>query len=154
MYQGLVGRPYFGSLEQAHPNDVDRNRKWQIGTRYFWVNFINMLCYKVNKTVEFRFLRPTYNYRKITAWMYIMNAILMYAENSGNEEYINSCYSRNSSIRLDEVLNGVYPKDVYQTLCTELFKLRLLVQNQMLNGDDIGRDLGFEEELFDDSKVL
>lgn len=80
LYQGLVGRNYLGSLTQPHPNDVDRCRKWQINTRYFWVNFINAICYTVNKTIEFRLLRPTYNKGKILTWMYILNAILRYAE--------------------------------------------------------------------------
>lgn len=80
LYYSLVGVPYLGSFEQPHPCDPDRSRKWNIHTRYYWVNFINSFCYKINKTIEFRFLRPTFNRRKILVWMYIFNAIFLYAE--------------------------------------------------------------------------
>lgn len=84
LYQGLVGRSYLGDFTQPHPADPDRHHKWNIHTRYFWLNLVNLLCYRVNKTVEFRLLRPTYNFRKITLWLYIMNAILRYSEDVNN----------------------------------------------------------------------
>ena len=33
MYSHLVGRPFFGSFTQAHPDDKERKRKWNILTR-------------------------------------------------------------------------------------------------------------------------
>lgn len=33
MYENLVGRQFFGSLTQPHPNDVKREAKWRIPTR-------------------------------------------------------------------------------------------------------------------------
>lgn len=33
MYLHLVGRPFFGSFTQAHPEDKERKRKWNIPTR-------------------------------------------------------------------------------------------------------------------------
>ena len=68
MYRYFVGRNFYGSFMQAHPQDKERKRKWNVQNRYFWCNFINALCYKVNKTIEFRFLRPTYNFKKILVW--------------------------------------------------------------------------------------
>ena len=33
MYLHLVGRQFFGSFTQAHPDDKERKRKWNIPTR-------------------------------------------------------------------------------------------------------------------------
>lgn len=68
------------NLYNQHPSDNAGEHKWNIKFRYFWVNFINILFFDRNKTVEFRFLRPTYNFNKIMGWIYIFNAILSYAE--------------------------------------------------------------------------
>ena len=62
LYKGLVQTSYFGDLYQPHPADVEKKAKWNIKTRYFNCNFINMLCYNCAKTVEFRFLTPTYSF--------------------------------------------------------------------------------------------
>lgn len=137
MYSSLVGREFYNSLEQPHPCDVNRNRKWQISTRYFWCNFINILCYKVNKTIEFRFLRPTYNFNKIVLWLYIFNAILKYAEGEDNvyidlEHILASCYSGKFN---EWVFNG-------------LESLKMLKENQDNNNDFIGADLSMEDKLF------
>ena len=89
----FTGRSYFGSFVQPHPNDLTRERKWQIPQRYHMCNFVNMFCYNVNKTIEMRFLAPTYNLEKILTWLYIFNAILIYAETKeyrGDENLLNA----------------------------------------------------------------
>ena len=85
---------------------------------YYWVNFINLICYKVNKTIEFRLLRPTYNFNKIKLWLYIFNAILMYAED------INAPIPR--TVRLKSVLTKVYPDSILDYLLTGVQKLKIL----------------------------
>lgn len=72
-------------LYAPHPNDIHRNRKWQIHTRYHWANFINLLFYDRAKTIEFRFLKPTYNYLKIVGWITIFTMIIKKAEDLYNE---------------------------------------------------------------------
>ena len=150
MYRGFVGRTFYGDLTQPHPNDPDRSRKWNIVTRYFWVNFINILCYNINKTIEFRFLRPTFNYRKITVWLYIMNAILRFAED--DDITLMMC----ASTGLKQIVDYVYQGDseLQKKLKIEILKLELLNKNQTSNGDKIGADLAFEEELFDSKELL
>ena len=187
LYQGLVGRNYLGSLTQPHPNDVDRNRKWQINTRYFWVNFINTICYTVNKTIEFRLLRPTYNKGKIFTWMYIMNAILRYAETDlplyydpevhgipdngtikaqkggggGFGKEVLMMNTRTNNIRstssggplyLGDVLQKVYPKDVFEILDYNIQKLTIIAINQKNSNDKVGANLMFEDELFNEKE--
>ena len=80
LYKFFVGRDYGGSLSQPHPEDPTRERKWQIHNRYYGLNLINMLCYKSPKTVEFRFLRPTFNWKKLFFWVYFFDLIVSLAE--------------------------------------------------------------------------
>lgn len=140
MYEHLVGRKFFNDFTQPHPNDIIRAAKWKIPTRYYFVNFINALCYNVNKTIEFRFLRPTYNFQKITLWLYILNAILYYSEN----------YMGESSRRVDllTVIRKVYPRAIAERVILGLYKLKAVVVNQRNNGDFIGHDIYIEEEVF------
>lgn len=140
MYEGLVGRPFLGDFTQPHPNDIARKAKWRIPTRYYWVNFINLICYKVNKTIEFRLLRPTYNFKKIELWLYIFNAILMYAENIK--------FPIDMGITLSKVINRVYPPNVAKLIDLGLIQLQILSVTQKANGDRYGHDIEFENELF------
>lgn len=146
MYRCLVGRPFLGDLTQPHPNDIERRAKWRIPTRYYWVNFINLICYRVNKTIEFRLLRPTYNFKKIELWLYIFNAILMYAENPSNPI--------SGSINIQTLLRRVYPESIAKSVFLGTVRLRALVSNQTANGDYIGHDIEFEELLFPDNLTL
>lgn len=144
MYSHLVGRQFFGSFTQAHPEDKERKRKWNIPTRYYWCNFINALCYQVNKTIEFRFLRPTYNFKKILLWLYIFNGILKYAE-----EY----YTPGGYVSLADIMNKCYPPELAKELCLGVKKLWALSVNQQTNGDHIGAEVWMEDELFNDLKI-
>ena len=140
MYRHLVGRKFYNDLTQSHPNDIRREAKWRIDTRYYWVNFINALCYDVNKTIEFRFLRPTYNFNKIVLWLYILNAIMFYAEND--------MMGDSRSPKLASILRRVYPDELAGRLILGLTRLKIVKNNQSLNNDYIGRDITFENELF------
>lgn len=108
---------------------------------YYWINFINALCYDVNKTIEFRFLRPTYNFQKIILWLYIFNALLTYAEH-----YMDECGRMN----LPGIIRKVYPNEIAERIVTGLCKLSTVVTNQTNNGDLIGQDVYMEEEMFSD----
>lgn len=141
LYENLVGRKFFGSFTQPHPNDIRREAKWRIPTRYYWVNFINALCYNVNKTIEFRLLRPTYNFEKIFTWISIFNAILVYAEKAD----MNQVYRVSS---LEDIMKSVYKGDFLDALMTRIYKLEVLTYNQVSNGDRIGSDIEVENSIF------
>ena len=104
------------------------------------MNFINLLCYNVNKTVEFRLLRPTYNFEKIKLWLYIFNAILVYAENLNND------ISKIATIK--DLIRKVYPESISDLIVIGIIKLRSLITNQTNNGDQIGHDIEFDDEIF------
>lgn len=157
LFERVTGKRYLGSLVQPHPADVEKRAKWNIKSRYYGLNLVNMLCYKGPKTVEFRFLRPTFNYRKITLWLYILNAVLKYAETLANTwKDLGHCDTKNmigwivneSFQGIGGILKSVYDEETYSYLCKEFTLLRMSVQAQHQNGDDCGRDIEFEEELF------
>jgi len=93
LYTYFTEMPFFGSFTSSHPKDPDRTAKWKVEERYFALNLINMLCYAGPKTVEFRFLRPTFNYRKIRFWIAVFNAILKLAEQLASTHNQPSCIS-------------------------------------------------------------
>lgn len=140
MYEHLVGRKFFGDFTQPHPNDIRREAKWRIPTRYFWVNFINALCYTVNKTIEFRLLRPTYNFNKILLWIYIFNAILKYAE---------SDMSLSNIERIEDIIKAIYDEDLGEEILLGITRLQILRINQERNNDFSGQDVSLENRLFD-----
>lgn len=144
MYQSLVGRNFFGSFAQAHPNDIERKRKWNVQTRYFWCNFINALCYNVNKTIEFRFLRPTYNFKKILLWIYIFNGIL---------EFSKRYYSDQRHMSLEIIIHTCYPPELAEELCFGINAIHALSINQTNNGDQIGSNVWMEDDMFNNLNI-
>lgn len=150
LYESLVGLRWEGSFTEPHPCDPGRDRKWNIHTRYYFINFINFLCYKVNKTVEFRFLRPTYNVRRIKSWLYIFSAILQCAEKIGDRSdyYYPTSFS--------EVFKIAYPRDrkMVEFLEDEITRQRILTENQVFNGDKIGADVMLENLIYDENEII
>lgn len=157
LFKAATGKKYLGSLVQPHPSDIEKKAKWNIKSRYYGLNLINMLCYKGPKTVEFRFLRPSFNYRKITLWLYILNAVLKYAENLASVWKDTGRCGTEGMLQwvVNEKFNGIlymlnecYDKDTYEYLYDEITLLKMAVRAQHQNGDTCGRDIEFEEELF------
>lgn len=111
---------------------------------YYWCNFINILCYNVNKTIEFRFLRPTYNFKKIILWLYIFNGILEYSE---------KYYTQNEPVSLNVIINTCYPKSIAKELKNGLIRLRALKVNQSNNGDRIGSGVWMEDDMFNNLNI-
>lgn len=79
LFLTIAEHNFSGSLYDDHPADPDRQHKWQIHSRYRWMNLVNMLCYEGAKTVEFRFLRPSFNETKIIFWLLLLTGIMRYA---------------------------------------------------------------------------
>ena len=142
---------FMGDLYQAHPSDVEHERKWNIHARYHNFNFINMLFYDSAKTLELRFLRPSFNFNKILLWIMIFNGILLYAEKEAANltlkdiETNKNKYSRMGLLRIFE---NVYPDNVISYLTDGLIKLKCVVKNQINNGDRIGEYTSFEDKIF------
>lgn len=154
MFEGLVRLEFTGDLYGSHPDDVDRNQKWHIHSRYKCVNFINMLCYKSPKTVEFRFLRPTYNFTKIYTWLLLFTAILKFAESftkKFGECSVNDIYKKanGAEIKCDlrSICKAVYPSELAQYLDERITELQTVSLLQYSNEDYAGNDTSFEDQL-------
>lgn len=143
MYKTLTLMDFIGDFSAPHPNDIERGHKWNVTTRYYWVNFINMLCYKVNKTVEFRFLRPSYNSERIFFWLYVFNAILLYAESDNS-----------ITDSLSVIFKAVYPKEIYDMLIEEYWKQYFMTQQQHSVGDYIGSMINIENDFFGQNNII
>lgn len=159
MYEVMTGDPYMGCLYQPHPSDLEGRAKWNIKSRYYSLNLINMICYNKAKTVEFRFLRPTFNYRKITLWIYILNAVLEYAKVIAKEwsKSHYSCINMTEGMlnyvgKLDTTIQGiikaVYDEPLVSSLYKETDLLKIATALQTQNGDFYGRDTYLEDEIF------
>ena len=156
LFRAITGKKYLGSLVQPHPADIGKRAKWNIKARYSGLNLVNMVCYKGPKTVEFRFLRPSFNFRKITLWLYILNAVLKYAESLASEwKEQGKCDTKDmfdwvagKYTGLRYVLEHCYDADTYSHLIGEIKLLKMAVQAQAANGDRCGNDTEFEDELF------
>lgn len=72
--------------------------KWNIKTRYYWVNFVNPLFGK-RDTIEFRLHTPTLNSDKIINWLVMCVAIIKFAESN-----VKDCIS-SKKISFKDVLN-------------------------------------------------
>ena len=147
---------YLGDLHQPHPNDIDRLHKWNINTRYHNFNLINLLFYNTCKTLEIRFVRPTFNFDKIMLWLAVFNAVLIYAEDMSNISKsisnIEDVYNVVNTLPcLETIIRGVYPSDFSDKIIDGLNLFELVIENQSCNGDYIGRDITIEEDILKDN---
>lgn len=143
MYKDLTSMTYYGDLHQPHPADPNKQAKWNIHTRYKMCNFINLLCYNGGKTVEFRFLKPTKNEHLLYFWLYMLNAIMLFAlknQHLSPKEF----YCKYSSICLTDIINAVYPVDIALSMNKAIQDLSIIRQNQRNNGDNCGEQIHFE----------
>lgn len=151
MYESFVNTRYFGSLTEGHPSDPDRRHKWNVESRYYWANFINLLCYDSPKTIEFRFLRPSFNFEKIVNWLAVFNALLIFSENywsthrrTSDENIMRELFS-SKVLTLSEILKSVYPNEYAEAIDLFLVKCSLVMSNQVANGDDCGSQFYLED---------
>lgn len=141
MYGILVGRNFYGDLKQPHPKDIAGTRKWNIKTRYKAVNFINALCYDGPKTIEYRMLRPTYNFNKILGWLFIYGAIIKYAEQN---EKLTFYASRHS---IEHIVRSVYSTELADILVKFLDMSRKIVYAQSSVKDTYGMRTDIDDKV-------
>lgn len=118
-----------------------------------------MVCYTSCKTIEFRFLRPTYNYHKITLWLYIFNAILQYSENM-TKNIISKDYryiTRKLRVLhpgLFGIIDSVYPRQIADRIKSDLNLLKFIVINQESNKDFIGKEIDLEDKMMNPNAII
>lgn len=141
MYGILVGRNFYGDLKQPHPKDIAGTRKWNIRTRYKAVNFINALCYDGPKTIEYRMLRPTYNFNKILGWLFIYGAIIKYAEQNEKLTFYTSRHS------IEHIVRSVYSTELADILVKFLDMSRKIVYAQSSVKDSYGMRTDIDDKV-------
>lgn len=92
--------------------------KWNIKTRYYWINFVNLVFHK-RETIEFRIHTPTLNSDKIINWLFMSAAIIKFAE-----KYPKRCVSA-EPISFIDVLN--YYKNNSNTNFAEMLSNNLIL---------------------------
>lgn len=123
------------SLTQPHPDDMSHNRKWYVQQRYFAINLVNALFYDYNKTIEFRFLKPSFNYNYIVNWIYTFSRFLINAH--GIYFKIKDC----SFAEVDQILSQQdFKENLWMGLNVDsfLFGVRNLTKLQHICGDKVG----------------
>lgn len=66
---------------KGHPSDPRGTSKWNITSRYFWVNLIPIV-FGNKQTIEFRIHTPTTDHNKTLHYIYICGAILNYVRDN------------------------------------------------------------------------
>ena len=141
---------YAGSLEQDHPKDPHKESKWQVKSRYHWLNFVNMCFYKGPKTVEFRMLRPTHNSNKLIFWIFFFNAMMLFAEKlSERIAKVKSPFilTRRNYKGIEPMLRDVYPKSLCDKMMQMLSDLKYTVKCQTTAQDLYGSLTEFEDSV-------
>lgn len=140
----------YEDMYQFHPNDLNGDKKWQIPSRYYWVNFVNLMFYNKNKTVEFRFLSPTHNYKKLINWIYILSAIIQYSYIKYSEIKIQNMTEINTTLNnlkpnLIDIINTIYPLNISSILYDFLENLQCIKRLQELDYDFSGLSTIFDD---------
>ena len=143
MYMALVQRHFYGDFCQPHPRDLTGTRKWCVKQRYKAVNFINALCYNGPKTIEYRMLRPTYNFEKVIGWLFIYAAFIKYAEM--NCKKVNTFYR--TPLTVDVIIRSVYSTELSDILVNFLNMSERVVIAQYSIGDTYGMRIDIDDKV-------
>ena len=130
------------------------HNKWEIFSRYFWLNLVNTI-FSPRKTVEFRIFTPSLNPYKYTAWLYMANAFIKFAEH--NAEKILTAKSKISFIDVLNYYKSSNPENedaaflseyliAFYNHQKEVFE-RDFKNNDFISEHDISKDDSFEFKL-------
>ena len=116
-----------------------------------------MVCYKNPKTVEFRFLRPTDNFKKVYIWLAILNAQLEFTKmlvekyKEAMSEDINASfildYVNDLHFDLTTVLSSVYEGDFLNWLIDSLKLMKRVISVQNSANDRYGSLVSVENKI-------
>ena len=128
-------------LTKPHPYDTSSTSKWRIPTRYEALNFINALYFDNAKTVEFRFLKPSYNFNYIVNWICLFTFILQYAEKKYNlyKDAADPTAMDSISCAIEDVfVNNEYPVKIQSNFFSFMETLACMTRFQASLNDHIG----------------
>jgi hypothetical protein len=97
-----------------HPMDRVGQQKWQINSRYVYMNF-NPMLWGNRGTIEFRCHTPTVNAQKVINWLFLTVAILEYAK--GNiAQLTNKEFDKIKKVTIKDILSYSYPDSISDIL--------------------------------------
>tara|TARA_R110000851_G_scaffold315229_2_gene477563 strand:- start:11122 stop:12870 length:1749 start_codon:yes stop_codon:yes gene_type:complete len=97
----------------AHPSDPAGTSKWNIKTRYHWVNLIPLL-FGNKQTVEFRIHTPTHDTNKVINYLFLCATIINFTKENTSKIIKNSALIANLTVH-DILLNTIGKEDVQIT---------------------------------------
>jgi len=104
-----------------HPLDNGDAHKWNIPGRYTWLNFVPFI-WTSRGTIEFRVHPPTTNITRSTNWLYLINAIMKFADAIPIQEIL--LEMNQESISLSRILSFSYGKQVAEYLTVYIHELK------------------------------
>lgn len=120
------------------PNQYDKNeeRKWNVEGRYFNMNIMHLIAGEEHKTVEFRFIRPTYHYDELKTYILVLGGFLQWVIRDNGE--INS---------IPQMIKEIYPEDTSKIILHNLMVFKHLTKMQINHRDYGGLD-DYKKDLF------
>ena len=83
LFSNFNGALDIGTFPSSESEELlRRTSKWNVMSRYYYVNFTNYIMKMRNNTVELRLLQGTFNSDRILFWLLINIAIIEYALNN------------------------------------------------------------------------
>mgnify|MGYP005989467313 CR=1 FL=1 len=116
----------------SHPSDPQGTSKWQIRSRYHWVNLVPLL-FGNKQTIEFRIHTATHDYGKVMMYMAICMNIVRYAIDKQDYILKNDASLKNVDLRSMFITNGMNSNltSMVYDYCNDR---KYFINNQLKNG--------------------
>ena len=120
------------------PNEYDRTeeRKWNVSGRYYNMNIMHLVSGDEHKTVEFRFIRPTYHYNEIKTYILVLGGFLKWVMRD------------NGKIKsIPQMIQEVYSPEISKVILHNLNVFKHLTKMQVNHMDFAGLS-DYKKDLF------
>lgn len=120
------------------PNEYDRTeeRKWNVAGRYYNMNIMHLVSGEDHKTVEFRFIRPTYHYDEIKTYILVLGGFLKWVMRD------------NGKIKsIPQMIQEVYSPEISKVILHNLNVFKHLTKMQVNHMDFAGLS-DYKKDLF------
>jgi hypothetical protein len=119
----------------SHPSDPRGRSKWNIRTRYHWVNLIPII-FGNKQTVEFRIHTPTTDYNKVISYLLLCGGIINYTKNNVSQILRGDIYN----LSLSDIIYSSYPSKYSETLQSYITSRRDYTYSQNRDGNIKGEE--------------
>lgn len=129
--RNTTGNIVYNDTDLYLPNQYDKNeeRKWNVEGRYFNMNIMHLIAGEEHKTVEFRFIRPTYHYDELKTYILVLGGFLQWViRDNGKIQSI------------PQMIEEIYPEDISKIILHNLVVFKHLTKMQINHRDYGGLD--------------